>query len=88
LGSLTTPPCTTNVHWTILQKQINISREQLNIFYKNNLIKHNYRYIQKLGKRVVFTNDYTKCNSFNSGGYLKNNCANLLFLVIILVSFY
>lgn len=83
MGSLTTPPCTTNVHWTILQKQINISKEQLNIFYENKLIKHNYRYTQKLGKRVVFTNDYTKCDTFNSGGYLNYNCANLFCLLIL-----
>jgi len=50
-GSLTTPPCTENVTWLILEEPIEISREQLEYF--QNFIDHNARPIQKLHHRVI-----------------------------------
>ncbi len=31
-GSLTTPPCTQNVMWTVLRKPLTVSREQVGLF--------------------------------------------------------
>jgi carbonic anhydrase len=50
-GSLTTPPCSEGVHWQVMKKPVEVSREQIKAFQK--LYKANARPIQPLYKRVV-----------------------------------
>lgn len=54
-GSLTTPPCTENVHWIIMDKHIFVKKEQLSkfkAFYTNN-----YRPVQKTKDHVLYHSD-------------------------------
>ncbi|MCD8496611.1 MAG: carbonic anhydrase family protein [Alphaproteobacteria bacterium] len=50
-GSLTTPPCTEGVTWTIMQQPIEITQEQLGAF--QSIFAHNARPLQDLNGRVV-----------------------------------
>ena len=50
-GSLTTPPCSENVHWLVLEEHISMSKSQLSKFQK--LFPHNNRPIQPLYERGV-----------------------------------
>jgi carbonic anhydrase len=50
-GSLTTPPCTENVTWFVLEQPIEISQEQVKNFQK--FIDHNARPTQKINHRIV-----------------------------------
>ncbi len=50
-GSLTTPPCTENVTWLVMEDPIEISKNQLKIFQEH--IQHNARPIQKLHHRII-----------------------------------
>ncbi|XP_004679364.1 PREDICTED: carbonic anhydrase 6 [Condylura cristata] len=61
-GSLTTPPCTENVNWYVLEDHIKLSKAQV-LKLENTLLGHNnktlhndYRNTQPLYKRVVETN--------------------------------
>jgi len=51
MGSLTTPPCSENVAWYLLQKPTELSRSQIRKFVA--IIGHNDRPIQPLNGRVV-----------------------------------
>lgn len=53
-GSLTTPPCTEGVTWTVFSKPINISANQLKNFHFNTL-KMNFRETQEINNRQVFS---------------------------------
>jgi len=48
-GSLTTPPCSEGVNWTVLNSPMEISSEQIGVF--NNYYSSNYRPIQTLHER-------------------------------------
>ena len=50
-GSLTTPPCSENVLWTVMSEPIEFSKEQIETF--TNLYRNNNRPIQKLHRRFV-----------------------------------
>jgi len=50
-GSLTTPPCTENVTWFVLEKPVTVSAEEIQRFEK--LYPHNARPTQPLYDRVV-----------------------------------
>ncbi len=50
-GSLTTPPCTENVLWSVMEKPIHLSKEQIDKFTK--LYKDNYRPDQKVNQRFI-----------------------------------
>lgn len=50
-GSLTTPPCSENVLWVILQKPISLSEGQIKTFGR--LYPHNARPLQATNKRLI-----------------------------------
>ncbi|KAL7976231.1 hypothetical protein Chor_008328 [Crotalus horridus] len=58
-GSLTTPPCTENVIWTVFDTPIKLSYTQIDLLentlldWKNESLRNDYRQIQPLNKRVV-----------------------------------
>ena len=54
-GSLTTPPCTEGVSWTILKRKVPISAYQMQAFDKNS-VAFNFRSPQKLHSRRVVAN--------------------------------
>jgi carbonic anhydrase len=53
LGSFTTPPCTENVEWFVLQEPVTASAEQLKAFADR--LNHNNRPVQPLHDRKVGT---------------------------------
>ncbi|XP_053307869.1 carbonic anhydrase 6 isoform X2 [Spea bombifrons] len=58
-GSLTTPPCTENVLWTIFDSPIILSHTQIKLLentlldWHNNTLRNDYRHAQPLNDRVV-----------------------------------
>jgi carbonic anhydrase len=50
-GSLTTPPCSENVSWFLLETPIEMSETQIKYFEK--FIDHNARPVQKLNHRII-----------------------------------
>ncbi|UJR19870.1 hypothetical protein I4U23_023003 [Adineta vaga] len=54
-GSLTTPPCTENVIWTIFIDKIPIAEESLNQL-RQNIMKKVYRPVQPINNRTIFKN--------------------------------
>ncbi|GGO09474.1 carbonic anhydrase [Saccharibacillus kuerlensis] len=50
-GSLTTPPCTEHVNWSVLEEPIELSQAQIDLFAK--LFPDNHRPIQELGDREL-----------------------------------
>lgn len=53
-GSLTTPPCTENVHWVVMQKRVTMSLAQLETFRE--MYEDNARPVKSLNKRIVTAN--------------------------------
>jgi len=52
-GSLTTPPCTEHVSWTVLQQPIQLSKEQIRRFAT--IFPDNHRPVQSIGSRQLYT---------------------------------
>uniref|UniRef100_A0A6J0SSZ8 Carbonic anhydrase n=1 Tax=Pogona vitticeps TaxID=103695 RepID=A0A6J0SSZ8_9SAUR len=58
-GSLTTPPCTENVIWTLFDSPIKLSHTQINLLenalldWENHTLRNDYRQTQPLNDRVV-----------------------------------
>ncbi|XP_069466133.1 carbonic anhydrase 6 [Ambystoma mexicanum] len=58
-GSLTTPPCTENVIWTVFDEPIVLSHNQIKLLensvldYNNETLRNDYRHAQPLNDRVV-----------------------------------
>lgn len=50
-GSLTTPPCTEHVNWSVLEEPIKLSQQQIDLF--SSRFPDNHRPIQDLGDRVL-----------------------------------
>ena len=48
-GSLTTPPCTEQVHWVVMEQPIEMSRAQISVFRR--LFPDNHRPVQPLNGR-------------------------------------
>lgn len=51
-GSLTTPPCTENVHWVVFKESIEMSKSQIEAFQK--IFPDNHRPIQPINDRDIF----------------------------------
>lgn len=54
-GSLTTPPCSEDVRWIILEEPIEMSKEQIDKFH--NIFPDNHRPVQPLNERKVIEDD-------------------------------
>ncbi|CAF1162575.1 unnamed protein product [Rotaria sordida] len=55
MGSLTTPPCTEGIIWTIFLDSISITEESLNLL-RHNVMRKTYRPIQPINHRIIHRN--------------------------------
>lgn len=87
-GSLTTPPCTEPIIWTVFKQPIFISENQLKIL-RNDILMKNYRHPKPLNHRMIYRNffqesissisDYHRCTSN------VMNCSIDFYLLFILI---
>ncbi|XP_075445721.1 carbonic anhydrase 4 [Ascaphus truei] len=79
-GSLTTPDCNETVTWTLFNETIKLSKTQLRAFYTklnfstNTAMVENFRPVQKLGNRTVYTSE--------AGAVLSQNKTFLITLIV------
>ncbi|XP_030398391.1 carbonic anhydrase 14 isoform X3 [Gopherus evgoodei] len=71
-GSLTTPPCSQNVLWTVFQQRVQISSSQLEGLYSTKAansvpLVDNYRAPQPLNQRVVFSSFPVGPSAYSAG---------------------
>jgi len=55
IGSLTTPPCTEGVIWTVFSTEIPITEKSLNLL-RQNVMRKVYRPVQPINGRTIFRN--------------------------------
>ncbi|CAF1431008.1 unnamed protein product [Rotaria sordida] len=55
MGSLTTPPCTEGIIWTVFLDPIGITEESLNLL-RNNVMRRTYRPVQPINDRIIHRN--------------------------------
>ncbi|CAF3737038.1 unnamed protein product [Rotaria sp. Silwood1] len=55
IGSLTTPPCTEGIIWTIFVDPIPIAEESLNLL-RHNVMRKAYRPLQPINRRIIHRN--------------------------------
>ncbi len=54
-GSLTTPPCTEQVNWSVWEDPIELSQKQIDLFAQR--FPDNHRPVQKIGDRLLNGDD-------------------------------
>ncbi|CAF1791521.1 hypothetical protein Bca4012_047043 [Brassica carinata] len=74
-GSLTTPPCTEDVIWTIINKVGTVSHEQIKVLVdaRRGGYEENARPAQPLNKRVVYLNEQHVRSTPSSQGQVRIN---------------
>ncbi|KAK9501205.1 hypothetical protein O3M35_002275 [Rhynocoris fuscipes] len=85
-GSLTTPPCTESVIWTVIQAPLSVSSSQVAWFQSLSLAdgKHhssNYRPVQPLNGRYVELH----LPIYTNNAFIQHPCINLLLIILLIV---
>jgi len=82
LGSLTTPPCTEGVIWTVYNSLISIQSAQLKKFRDKTGLKITFRDPQRVSNRIVYSSV-----RYNNALKLKSNQIFIICFLYILLSF-
>uniref|UniRef100_A0A1B6C2W2 Carbonic anhydrase n=1 Tax=Clastoptera arizonana TaxID=38151 RepID=A0A1B6C2W2_9HEMI len=88
-GSLTTPPCSESVVWTVFKTSLPISKSQIKHFYNIDSavgsLGHNFRKIQPLNERKVYFLCDEKTGLGSASSLISNNSTHLLFKMFVLI---